>query len=296
LVYGKVAYIAGIVKLNLTMSQEKKHKFGIALSGGGARGIAHLGVLEMLEEKKISPSIICGTSVGAIFGALYSAGISFDEIKKMISSESHTLKLIFGGMPSFSGLLSLSYLESFLKKAIPHDSFEGLQKELIVCVTNINSGKAEYVTSGSLSKAICASCSVPGIFQPTMIDGKCYVDGGISNNLPARILREKAATLFGVSVIHLDNPDNQENTKETEKIEEKVNTKQMSLPSLIKKVIEIGIHANTKYDESLVDILIEPKGISHFSYYDFSKSEELVSLGKSETEKALQSRQKLFLE
>jgi NTE family protein len=174
-------------------------KVGLALSGGGARGFAHLGVLKALEEANIKVDMLSGASAGSMAAAFYSYGYKPEEILKIFESTS-LLKLVWPAF-SFTGLLSIQKTESVYKNFLEEDTFEDAKIPLYISTTNLNEGKAEMFSSGSLRQAIMASCCIPFIFDPIKIGTDYYVDGGILNNLPTEVLKEKGCDfIIGVNV------------------------------------------------------------------------------------------------
>src|ERR1700754_1937451 len=157
-------------------------KIGLALSGGGARGIAHIGVIKALEELNIKPDVISGTSAGSIVGVLYASGMRPNEIFDVVSHLSifKSVKIAW----AWSGLLKMEGLQALLTKHIPDNTFESLKIPLTVAATEIRLGEIRYFSSGELGPAVIASCSIPGIFDPVHFDGHLYVDGGLLDNLP----------------------------------------------------------------------------------------------------------------
>jgi NTE family protein len=150
-------------------------KLGIVLSGGGARGISHLGVLKALEEFHVKFDCISGTSVGALIGAFYSQGYAPEEILNDIL----TSRFYRSVRPAWrwTGLLSMESLRDVLLKYIPHNEFEALKIPLVVAATDISHGKAAYFSSGELIPRLLASCCVPAVFSPVQLNGALYVDG-----------------------------------------------------------------------------------------------------------------------
>lgn len=184
----------------------KKHKIGLALSGGGALGFAHIGALQALEEHGVKPDFISGSSMGAIIGAIYCAGYSPAKIMRIIQAEKlYKLDKLMSPNLNFKqkGLSSHATLRATLKELIPHDCFDSLEIPFAVCVTNIASGIYEYYYSGKgIVEYVVASASIPGVFDPVVIKNTTYVDGGVLNNLPAEILHQKGCDyIIGVDVL-----------------------------------------------------------------------------------------------
>ena len=163
----------------------KKHKIGLALSGGGALGFAHIGALQALEEHGVKPDFISGSSMGAIIGAIYCAGYSPAKIMRIIQAEKlYKLDKLMSPNLNFKqkGLSSHATLRATLKELIPHDCFDSLEIPFAVCVTNITSGIYEYYYSGKgIVDYVVSSASIPGVFDPVVIKNTTYVDGGVLN-------------------------------------------------------------------------------------------------------------------
>lgn len=232
---------------------------GIALSGGGARGISHLGVLKALEEHGINPDIVSGTSAGAIVGGFYSAGYSPDEIFSILVKTK--MLTIFKPAFSWQGLLSMDKLSLILKDNLP-TSFEKLEKPLIIAATNLEEGRTQYFDQGDLYKAILASSCLPVLFNPIEIEGVIYIDGGILNNLPVEALLNKVETIISVGC----NP-----------ISDK---KQFnSFKDVMERSSLLAINENTSKSKALAQLFIEPDELSKFSGFDLSKAKEIFETG-----------------
>ena len=162
-------------------------KIGISLSGGGSRGIVHIGILKAFDEAGIKISMVTGTSAGAIVGLLYCSGYSPDSIMEIIR-ETKLIKYVRPAI-SFSGLLKLESIICVFKKYIKNNSFEELNIPLVVAATNIKKGTSSLLCDGDLIQSVLASCAVPVIFEPINIDSELYIDGGVLNNLPVEPLR-----------------------------------------------------------------------------------------------------------
>ena len=160
----------------------KRPRVGLALSGGFARGIAHIGVLRVLKEHHIPVDCIAGTSVGALIGAAYAAGTPLDEMEKQAAL---TVFTDFGRWKlSRLGLASNQKLDEFLARFTKCTRFEDLRIPMAVAATELGSGKTKYFTSGDLRLAIRASCAYPGLFVPLELDGK-FIGGWICDRSAA---------------------------------------------------------------------------------------------------------------
>jgi NTE family protein len=177
---------------------EPKYRVGLALSGGGARGIAHLGVLKALEDLGLKPDIVAGVSAGSIVAALYDSGITINGILELFSKTS------FSDFADFNvatdGFFKLDKLKKTLKKILPVANIEDLKIPTIIGATDLDSCKAKGFTTGPIAERVIASCSLPIVFKPVKIDGVTYVDGGVLHNLPANYLRPICKYVIGVNV------------------------------------------------------------------------------------------------
>ncbi|MBN2481715.1 MAG: patatin-like phospholipase family protein, partial [Bacteroidales bacterium] len=177
----------------------KKYNTGLVLSGGAARGFAHLGVLKALEESGIKPDIISAVSAGSIAGAFYADGYTPDEILEIYLAKS-LFDLIQITVPK-TGFLNANGLRDTLKKNLRSKNIEQLKIPMVIAVTDFLKGKSEYLTEGNLIDAVMASSCVPVLFEVVKINGKFYVDGGVLNNMPVEPIEKKCKKLIGVYIM-----------------------------------------------------------------------------------------------
>ncbi len=248
----------------------KKYKIGVALSGGGAKGIAHLGVLKALEEHGIKIDVISGVSVGAIIGALYADGHTTDEINRFFQNN-RLFQMVSFNLPKNGGLANTDRYKSQLGNMLHAKTFEELNIPLVVNATELNAGKNVYFKSGELLNRVIASASVPVFFNPTNIDGKLYVDGGMFCNLPASILREECETVIGV---HTNPISPQESTS--------------GLLDVAERTFHLAVNGNTIQQKAYCDIVIETKEAKKFGMFDVSKADTIFKIGYDEANKILQ--------
>lgn len=235
-------------------------KIGLALSGGGARGIAHLGVMKALQEMGIQFDQIAGTSAGAIAGALVAQGYSPDESLKIIESSSFVRHL----RPAWNrmGLLRIDTAIELYKKYIPHDSFEGLQIPLHVVAVDLSAGEQVIFNKGELIRPVLASCCLPGIFEPLQINKRQFVDGGVLNNLPADVIEAKVDFMIGSHC----NPFGA-----TKPIR--------SMRSVVERSIILAVQSKTREKFARCNVLLEPIGLVGYSPADIGKARELFRIG-----------------
>jgi NTE family protein len=195
--------------LELKFPWKKDLRLGLALGGGGAKGLAHIGFLEILDELKITPSIISGTSMGAMLGAMYCSGLKATEIE-MIYKKLSLLemgKMIDFAIPAIHGLAKGDKISRFLNKDIGLTTFENLNIPLKIITTDYWNKKQIILNSGDLVKAIRASISIPGIFEPTRHLGKILTDGGAVNPVPYDVIRDDCDVLVAIDVTGRQQPE-----------------------------------------------------------------------------------------
>ncbi|MFW6218654.1 MAG: patatin-like phospholipase family protein [Bacteroidota bacterium] len=180
------------------MGVEREYKNGLVLSGGVARGYAHIGVLKALHEWGIKPDVVSGVSAGSIIGAFYCDGYSPEEIEEILSNKK-MMEFIKLSTPK-CGFMEMTGLKLTLKKNLRSKKFDQLQKPLWITATNYCTGETEYINKGEILDAIIASSSIPVVFKPHKINNNYYIDGGITNNFPLEPVSEKCNHLIGAFV------------------------------------------------------------------------------------------------
>jgi NTE family protein len=247
---------------------EKQYKIGLVLSGGGARGFAHLGVIQALNDAGIYPNVISGTSAGALVGVLYADGYSTAEILKLLNSGSR-LDFMRPAMPR-EGLLQINGIIKILKSALRAKNFEDLKIPLFVTATDLNNGKAVYFSQGDLFEPVIASASIPVLFQPVKIDDISYVDGGVLDNLPLRPIENKCRVLIGSFV----NP-----VGYMEKIS--------GLISIAERTFMLSMSKEIYEKAKKFDLFIAPLELRNYKILDPEKAHELFEIGYKATSEKL---------
>jgi NTE family protein len=235
-------------------------KIGLALSGGGVRGISHLGVLKGLKEAGIVPTKVSGTSAGAIAGAMFCEGYEPEEILKIILS-TNFFKFMRPAI-SWKGILKMDTIENLFKIYLGHNDFSKLKIPLTVVATDISRGKSVYFSEGELIKPIMASSCIPGMFEPIILGNKHLVDGGVLNNLPIEPLEGSCDYIIGVNCNHLPEAVNVTNMK-----------------SLIERTVIMAMNYNVYSRVSKCDFFIETEGLGNYSVLDVRKAQELFQSG-----------------
>ncbi len=252
----------------------KSYKTGLALSGGAARGLAHLGVVKALYEHDIKPDCISGTSAGSITGVFLADGFDPEEMLEIFLEKKiyNFLGLTFGKM----GLLKIKGIREVLEKNLKAKTFEDLKTPLFVASTNLNSGEIEYFSEGDLIEKVIASSSIPVLFTPVKINGSLYADGGILDNLPVKPLKGKCKRIIGVHV-NYTGPDD-------------------TIDSMM-KIAERSFHLSTGARIAEMakecDLFIEPEGLKKFGLLDIGKGRKMFEIGYKEASKML-DKSKIF--
>ena len=232
---------------------------GLSLSGGGARGISHIGILKAFDEYGIKFSMLTGTSAGAIVGAFYCAGYSPDEIIDIIKS----VKLYKYIRPAISksGLLKMGTTKAIYEKYLP-PKFEDLSIPFVIAATNLRQGTNTFFSHGQLIEPVMASSAVPVVFDPVKIENELYIDGGILNNLPVEPLIGHVDKIVGINC----NP-----------IGEQVETGNMK--SLLERSLLMAINVNSYNKKGQCDLFLEAEGLKGFGAMEFAKAQQLFDIG-----------------
>lgn len=240
-------------------------KIGLALGGGFARGLAHVGVLKVLEEEHIPIDFIAGTSVGAVIAASYASGVSAQELSEIASLV--RFKDFSRWTVSRFGLFSNDKMAGFLHKILRCETFEELRIPLAVAATDIISGEPAVFTKGELVAPVRASCAYPGMFLPVNIDGRLLVDGLLAHAVPAAPLREMGAER--VISVYLSarwvKPRGPRHVFD-----------------IIGQCFSIAQDKMCGLWKSVSDVVVEPD-IGDFGYDDFARAPELVLAGEIAT-------------
>lgn len=203
-------------------SPSAPHGIGLALGGGGARGLAHIAMLEAFDELGVKPGIISGTSIGAIFGAAYASGISgkdlrdhtrdvlsrrFGLLRDLFAARSHSLQRLLNPFQSRTAILDpLAVLDMVMPKAITTE-FEKLEIPLKIVASDFYDQEPIVFQNGAVLPAVAASMALPVIFHPVVFDGRALIDGGLTNPLPFDLLLQDARIIVAIDVSGAPVPD-----------------------------------------------------------------------------------------
>lgn len=256
-------------------------RIGIALSGGGALGIAHIGVLKVLEEHRIYPDVISGTSMGAIIGTFYAAGIAPDEMLRLIKEDKlYKITNLLSIQPwsAKTGFSNHSPMRKLIRELIPHNSFEQLKKPMYICVSNLTKGHAEIIQSGGdLDFWVAASASIPGVYEVVIRNNESYVDGGLLRNLPVRCLRKRSDVIIAVDVLPYQTPEHLKSTKE-----------------VLTSSIRLMQHQNTLPEKQWADFYIESPAVKLYNEFSFDHYMEIYQAGVDATEQYIHNNPRIL--
>jgi NTE family protein len=247
---------------------DEQYKTGLVLSGGGARGFAHLGVLQALNEAGIFPDVVSGTSAGAIVGVLYADGYTPEEIMKILNSNSR-YHYIRPTVPR-EGLLQISGIIRILRDNLRAKTFEDLKIPLFVTATDLNNGKIVYFSEGELLDIVIASASIPVLFKPVIIKNIYYVDGGVLDNLPIRPIENKCRFIIGSFV----NPTG---------YEKNVN----NLISIAERTFLLSVSKEVFEKSKKFDLFVAPMELKNHKILDPEKAVEMFRIGYDTTKQKL---------
>ncbi len=243
-------------------------KLGLALSGGGARGVAHLGAIQALLERGIQPQIISGVSSGAVVGALYASGMQPKEILQVLI-KTRIFRYI---RPAWSrvGFFNMERLTGIYQLHLPVKTFEELKIPLIISAVDLKEGKSVYFSQGELINPIMASTSIPVVFSPLEFNDGILVDGGILNNLPVEPLIAHCDFIIGIHV----NPPHRD-------------FKVKSFKNMLERTFHLAVQNNVRERVKYCDLFIEPPLLRKYGLFEISKAEEIYQIGYDYTTKAL---------
>lgn len=240
-----------------------KPTLGLVLSGGGARAIAHIGVIDALRSHDLEPNFIAGSSSGAIIGALTAAGHSTETMLEFfIKASPFRLSVL---TVSKAGLLDTAKVVASFREYFPEDSFEALKIRLFLTATDIINARLKIFESGPLIPAILASCSLPMVFTPTEVEGRWYVDGGVINNFPVEPLRGRCDVVVGHYASPLRRLRNQDMN---------------GVLAVSERALEVGMYFNSKHKFHECDVMLNCPKLADYGLFDTKHHREIFEAGR----------------
>ncbi len=250
----------------------QKPRIALVLGGGAARGFAHIGVIRTLEQEKIPIDMIVGTSVGSLIGAIYASDMnSFDLEWTAFALEKddvfdYALLSVITGMGPVKG----DKLEAFVRNKVPAANIENLKLPFAAVATDLNRGTRVVLDRGPVATAVRASSAIPGVFSPVDLQGKLLVDGGVVDNIPIDVAREKGADI----VIAVDISENVTNFNITNVVD------------VMLQAVSIIMNENTKQKKKDADILISPS-VGNVAMLDFTQKKRCMQAGIEAAQRAI---------
>lgn len=256
--------------------EKRQPVVGLVLGAGSARGLAHIGVLQVLKEEEIDIDFIVGSSMGAMVGAIYTSGADLYMLEKMLDCMNTNLMLDVQ-VPRF-GFVAGKRIDSFITLLTKNKSFDQLDPPLIAVATDLISGERVIFEQGPVVEAVRASISIPGVFTPVRKDDMVLVDGAVIDRLPVEVARDRGADII-IAVDVTFGPD-----------------KKVTIKNTI-DVIMTSLDIMQKYHFDLcgsqADILIQP-AVGNFASRDFENAKEIINLGRTATlDKVQEIKQKI---
>lgn len=243
-------------------------RIGLALGGGFARGLAHVGILKVLEQEGIVPDFIAGTSVGAVIGAAYCSGVSAKELEEIASIV--RFKDFARYTISRFGLCTNDRMTGFLHRILKVKTFEELRIPLAVTATDFLTGEPIVFTSGKLVDPVRASCAYPGVFLPVSVEGRLMVDGLLGHAVPAEPLKKMGASR--VAAVYFSAHWVQKSPKHVLEV--------------IGQCFSIAQANMTCLWQAYADLVIEPD-VSAFGFDQFQRALDIVKVGEEAARKLL---------
>lgn len=244
-------------------SKAVQRPVGICLSGGGARGFAHLGVLQALMELKIPIDYLSGVSAGAIAAVFFAAGYTPTEILDFFIH--HKITRFFRLTVPHLGFMKNTMLYKLLKEKLP-ENLQDLKIPTFVAVTELNSGECFYMNKGHLARLVLASSTIPILFKPVLINNKLYVDGGVMNNLPIEPLLPVCNTIIASHVNPFIYEDN-------------VN----SIMKMLERILQLSMRDKIEEKKNHCHYFIEPPSLGNYKLFDMKKGYEMMMIGYNYT-------------
>ena len=247
----------------------RKPIIALALGGGAARGFAHVGVIKTLEANGIKPDLIVGTSAGSVIAALYATGLTGNELNQ-IANNMNEASITDWAMPfsnKFGGLIKGDALQNEDNRLVGNRTIERMKIPLGIVSTDLQTGNSILFRRGDTGQAVRASCSVPGVFIPTNIGGREYVDGGLSSPVPIRSAKKMGADIV-IAVNISSEPSNQNFTG--------------TLGVILQTTTIMGKSINN-FELPLADVVIQPE-LNNMKGTDFKARNTAILAGEIATQ------------
>jgi NTE family protein len=247
-------------------------KIALVLGGGAARGFAHVGVIRVLEQEKVPIALVVGTSVGSLIGALYAHDQNSFELEWTAFELEKDDLFDYGLVSAVMGLgpVKGDRLETFMKTKVPEANIEQLKVPFAAVATDLNRGTRVILDKGPIARAVHASSALPGVFEPVTLDGRMLIDGGVVDNIPISVARQKGADL----VIAVDISENV------------VNFDIANVLDVVMQSVNIMFNENVVAKKKDADVLIQP-AVGDVAMADFTQKKRCMQAGIEAAKKAM---------
>jgi len=272
-----------------------KRRIGIALSGGAARALSHIGVLQVLEDVGVEISAVSGCSMGAIIGAIYSTGFDLKEMESFITSTDWRSFLMLSFLsPSKAGIVNDRKVDEVLKKFLGDKTFADCKKDFCCVAVDILNSKKVVFNSGFLREAVRASMAVPGVFAPVCQQDAMLIDGGVMEPLPTDALKSLNVNfIIASSIIFESAKSDYMDYGTAASMKNNSESKKLSIQVILDRSMSMMHTQMVKSYLLDAQIIIEPK-IGDFGFFDFSKGKDIIESGrKAAIEKIPEIKRKL---
>jgi NTE family protein len=270
--------------------QENKPKLGVALSGGGARGLAHIGVLKELQNADIQIDCLAGTSMGGVIAACYASGLNppkIEEIATSVGTIGNIAQMVDITLPK-KGILKGDKVTKLFNTYLGEKSFEDLEIPLTVVAVDLNSNQEIHISNGLVADALRATISIPGIFVPVEKDRMRLVDGGLLNNLPVDIVRDMGADIILAVDVGWSGVGKEQIRESNRKLISRVPLVDMTLTLYETVDLFLSRQVDDKILSIQPDFLIRPEIPSHItSLTGYTQAKELIAFGEEVTQPIL---------
>ncbi len=235
---------------------------GLVLSGGGVRGMAHIGVIKAMQEFGLEAKVVAGSSVGALVGALYAADKPVEDMLRFFK-ETPLFKYNYFAVAKPGLINTERYIDTF-QQYFPDNSFESLKKDLYVVATNLEKGEEVFVNEGELIVPLLASAALPPVFSPVEYNGALHADGGIMNNFPSEPVKDQVEYMIGSNVSIVSTLDKKHLNNSFQ---------------LTGRVTGLMIYAINREKINTCDLIIEPQALEHIGILDRRGIEKAYTIG-----------------
>jgi len=270
-----------------------RRQLGLALSSGGARGLAHIGVLEVFERERIPVDLMAASSMGAIIAGLYASGATIEEMTHIAQVMQRQTNFLTGfplwdlGIPPRSGLVRGNRTLDYFKKILRNKNFEDLDIPLTVVTCDVISGEEVQFTTGPVADAVRASMSIIGVFEPAHIGDHFLVDGGTVNPVPTSVLKDKQANIVVASSVIPGLPERMHRKEQLK------TGKAPNVVSIILGAIEIMESEIIRARSEAIDVMITPE-VAQFTTLEYARVDEIIQVGREAAERALPQLRQLL--